>query len=58
MKLNTDQIPSHSHQGNPLVYIFDTSYAAYTSRVTTNSKGIQNIVDNILNKPYTFSTGG
>lgn len=58
VKLNTDQIPSHRHQENPLVYVFDTSYAAYTSIVTTNSKGKQNIVDNISNKPYTSSTGG
>ena len=56
--LNTNQIPSHSHQENSLVYIYDTSYAANASIVTNNSKGKQNIVDNILNKPYTSSSGG
>ena len=58
MKLNMNQVPSHSHQENPLVYVFDTSYAAHTSIVTTNSSGKQNIVDNISNKPYTSSAGG
>ena len=56
--LNTNQIPSHSHQENSLVYIYDTSYAANASIVTNNSRGKQNIVDNISNKPYTSSSGG
>lgn len=56
--LNINQIPSHSHQENPLVYVYDTSYAPYASTVPNSSTGKQNIVDNITNKPYTLSTGG